>query len=297
MLQCRGCNPPGGTGRLGRRKRRNMRRVLGVEQAAELGLNERLLRHIQQDRPAYFEGFEKYSLMAFMWDERRTGGGRDAEVLIYLDAENLYVFCRDDEIGRRVRECLPEEPSNERALYEMFVSMLRDDMDHLEALEGEITDVEDEALESSRRVYLGKIVHYRKALLHLKRYYTRLDAIFDNLAANTNGVLSREGERLFSVLLNRNRRYLETAVNLRDYVTQMREAYQAQIDIEQNSLMKVFTVVTAISTPITVLTGWYGMNFENMPELGWAWSYPVAAGISAALVAGLLMLFRRRKWL
>ena len=38
-------------------------------------------------------------------------------------------------------------------------------------------------------------------------------------------------------------------------------------------------------------------ELENMPELGWAWSYPVAAGISAALVAGLLMLFRRRKWL
>ena len=77
----------------------------------------------------------------------------------------------------------------------------------------------------------------------------------------------------------------------------MREAYQAQIDIEQNNLMKVFTVVTAISTPVTVVTGWYGMNFAHMPELGWAWSYPAVAALCAAAALGLAALFRRKRWL
>ena len=77
----------------------------------------------------------------------------------------------------------------------------------------------------------------------------------------------------------------------------LREAYQSQLSIRQNDLMKVFTVVTAVFLPLTLLTGWYGMNFASMPELRWRYGYPAVILLGAVIVGVLLYWFRRKKWL
>ena len=71
-------------------------------------------------------------------------------------------------------------------------------------------------------------------------------------------------------------------------VSQLREAYQSQLSIRQNDLMKVFTVVTAIFLPLTLIVGWYGMNFANMPELHWRYGYPCVFIVSIGIVLALL---------
>ena len=77
----------------------------------------------------------------------------------------------------------------------------------------------------------------------------------------------------------------------------MREACQTQIDIEQNKLMKYFTVIATIFLPLNLIAGWYGMNFRNMPELGWRFGYLGVFVISAAIAAILILWFRKKKWL
>ena len=61
---------------------------------------------------------------------------------------------------------------------------------------------------------------------------------------------------------------------LRDYSVQVRESYQAQVDIRLNRMMYIFTIVTVIFLPLTLIVGWYGMNFTGMPELHWRYGYP-----------------------
>ena len=85
--------------------------------------------------------------------------------------------------------------------------------------------------------------------------------------------------------------------NLQAIVSQMQDTYQAQLSIQQNDLMKVFTIVTAVFLPLTLLAGWYGMNFADMPELHWRYGYPAVAGVSLAIVLGLVWFFKRKKWL
>ena len=82
-----------------------------------------------------------------------------------------------------------------------------------------------------------------------------------------------------------------------ELVAQLREAYQSQLAIQQNDLMRVFTIVTVLFLPLTLITGWFGMNFVNMPELQSEWGYPVIIAASILLVAGLLWFFRHKKWL
>jgi magnesium transporter len=77
----------------------------------------------------------------------------------------------------------------------------------------------------------------------------------------------------------------------------MLQATLGLINIEQNNIIKIFSVAAAVFLPPTLIASIYGMNFEFMPELKWPWGYPLA--IAIMLVSALLpyLFFRRRGWL
>jgi len=89
----------------------------------------------------------------------------------------------------------------------------------------------------------------------------------------------------------------DNSASLRDYTMQLRDLYKAQIDVKQNRIMTVLTVVTTIFMPLTLIAGWYGMNFRFMPELEWKWSYPVVIGVCVLIAVGSLLFFKKKKWL
>ena len=60
--------------------------------------------------------------------------------------------------------------------------------------------------------------------------------------------------------------------------------------------MTVLTIVTAIFLPLTLIAGWYGMNFPGMPLLHWRYGYPVVVAVSLLVVAGLILYFKKKKW-
>lgn len=68
------------------------------------------------------------------------------------------------------------------------------------------------------------------------------------------------------------------------------------MDMEQNKLMKVFTVVTSVFLPLSLIVGWYGMNFKNMPELSWPFGYGLVAICCAVVTIVMLLVFKRKKW-
>ena len=83
----------------------------------------------------------------------------------------------------------------------------------------------------------------------------------------------------------------------RDYTAQLRDLLQAQLEVKQNTIMTVLTVITTIFLPLTLIAGWYGMNFIYMPELSWAYGYPVIIIVSVLIVVGCLYLFKKKKWM
>jgi magnesium transporter len=64
-----------------------------------------------------------------------------------------------------------------------------------------------------------------------------------------------------------------------------------------NEVMKTLTIVATIFIPLTFMTGVYGMNFDEMPELHWRWGYPGFWVAMVGLGIGLLVWFRSRGWL
>lgn len=60
--------------------------------------------------------------------------------------------------------------------------------------------------------------------------------------------------------------------------------------------MQFLTVVTTVFMPLTLITGWYGMNFHSMPELNAPWAYPAVILVSLAILLAEVLFFRRKKW-
>ena len=268
-----------------------MRKVLPMSRIREMEpyMDAKVLDYIHEGQIEAFEGFEDFDLIAFDWYDVRSERTAASQMLLYLDREDLFVFCEDDaaEDAAQAALLVPEEEalSNEQVLHRFFVRLLRGDMAHLDRLEADISDGETEVLTGAHEAYLDRIIAWRQELLRLKRYYEQLDSIFDELAENDNSLLGKQNTRRFANLGNRMERYLNAVQSLRESVAQLREAYQSQLSIQQNDLMKIFTVVTAVFLPLTLLVGWYGMNFVGMPELHWKYGYPAVNHPAPAALA------------
>ncbi len=83
---------------------------------------------------------------------------------------------------------------------------------------------------------------------------------------------------------------------LRENVLQIRELYQSMQDAHQNKIMAVITIVTTIFLPLTLITGWYGMNFVYMPELQWRYGYFAVIMISLIIVIAEIIYFKKKKF-
>ncbi len=86
-------------------------------------------------------------------------------------------------------------------------------------------------------------------------------------------------------------------VQLNDRVQFLLDATLGFISIEQNDTIKILTVVSIVGIPPTFIASLYGMNFHDMPELGWRYGYPYALGLIALSVVVPLALFWRKGWL
>ncbi|HEX5036196.1 MAG TPA: magnesium/cobalt transporter CorA [bacterium] len=92
-------------------------------------------------------------------------------------------------------------------------------------------------------------------------------------------------------------RITDRADSNRDAIRGLIEAHLLTSSNKANEVMKLLTIFAAIMLPLTVITGIYGMNFKNMPELEWEWGYPLILGCLAGIAGGLMYFFRKKKWL
>ena len=90
---------------------------------------------------------------------------------------------------------------------------------------------------------------------------------------------------------------VDTTETLREVVTGMMDVYLSSVSNKMNEVMKVLTIISTIFIPMTFIAGIYGMNFKFMPELEWAWGYPIVWGVNIAIGIIMLLYFRKKKWL
>lgn len=185
--------------------------------------------------------------------------------------------------------------SIDKILYNLIDKMTTNDYKMLTNIEWEISGVEEDVLEGKTKDYAKDIVLLKNKLLFLKKHYEPLLGIVEDLTENENNMLHKSSVAYFIILFNRIERLNRKVGELRDYVTQIRESYQAQMDINLNNTMKLFTVLTAVFSPLTLIVGWYGMNFPTIPEFHWKYGYVFVIILSITVLSLCLYIFKKKK--
>ena len=188
-------------------------------------------------------------------------------------------------------------PSLERFLYDFLEQIIYRDLSIMEGYERELDQIETAIQDGEGEEGLIRLNTIRGELRDLRIHYDQLIDLGQELEENENGFFKSENVRYFHLFTNRMTRLYDSATSLRDYTMQVRDLYQAQLDIKQNRIMTVLTVVTTIFMPLTLIAGWYGMNFRYMPELESQWGYPIVIGVSLTIAIVSLIFFRKKKWL
>lgn len=228
------------------------------------------------------------------------------KALVSVNRQRILFLCKNKRTTQRIQDLtapsrLPlegdaPEANPLRILQSFFNEIIRMETAVMEDLEDSITETENKLILNEDLDAAAKIMEFRKQIRKLKKVNEPVARIIQGFYDNDNELLDEEMLRHFKILSDRMNRLLDEIQNLHEYVSQLREAYQAQIDIQQNSLMKVFTVVAAIFLPLTLLVGWYGMNLQ-MPEYGWDWGYAFVAFLSLVIFVGGLVYFKKKKWM
>ena len=231
---------------------------------------------------------------------------------IYVQSDLcLFVEIRDDDesirqlFDRVVASYCGETKSNEinlrhtvpeKFLYRFLDLLIQEDRKFLENMEFNMSALETRILkERVDAAFINEILLMKKELMYMWNYYDQLIDIGEVLRDNDNEMFPPENVRRFATFTERTMRLSENVKHLKEYAVQLRETHDAMLDYNLNNIMKLFTVITTIFLPLTLIVGWYGMNFADMPELTWKYGYPGVIVFSVIVVGICIIAFKKYK--
>ena len=237
----------------------------------------------------------------FAIPDRKNPAADDKKFAFVLDEKGV-IFIDNGDTALNIIKGIKQSkkwkmPSLERFLYDFLDYIVKDDLRLMERYEDELDSMEQAIIDGDENLPSGRLNDIRNEIRYLRIHYEQLMDLAAEFEENENGFFDLENLRYFRLFINRAERLHEESMSLRDYTMQLRDLYKAHLDIKQNRIMTVLTVVTTIFMPLTLIVGWYGMNFRFMPELEWKGSYPVVIVLSILIVVISLIFFKKKKWL
>ena len=208
---------------------------------------------------------------SFAIPDRKNPSGDDLKFAFVLDEKGI-IFIDDSGTAEQIIQGIQRTkkwkmPSLERFLYDFLDQIVKDDLRLMESYENELDTMEQKIIDGDEDLPSGRLNDIRNDIRYLRIHYEQLMDLAQEFQENENGFFEQENLRYFRLFIDRAARLHDTAMSLRDYTMQLRDLYKAQLDLKQNRIMTVLTVVTTIFMPLTLIVGWYGMNFHFMPEL------------------------------
>ena len=237
----------------------------------------------------------------FSIPDRRDPSVQGETFAFALDEKGV-VFIDDTGTAERIIQNIRRtkrwrEPELGRFLYDFLDDIVRDDLRLLEKYEQELESIESGIDRDTAALDISRSNAIRSDIRKLLFHYDQLIDLAQELEENENGFFDQENLRYFRLFLSRLERLYDTAASIRDYTMQIGEQYKAHLELKQNHIMTILTVVTTIFMPLTLITGWYGMNFRYMPELETEWGYPLVFGLCIVIITVSLIYFKKKKWL
>ena len=163
---------------------------------------------------------------------------------------------------------------------------------------GEITEtLEENLLLSPTNDTLSVIKNLKRELLFMRRSVWPLREVIAGLRHSDSPLIHDTTRPYIQDVYDHTIQVMDSIDNSREMLSDLLDIYLSSVSNRLNEVMKVLTIIATIFIPLTFIAGVYGMNFTNMPELGWRWGYLIVLVFMAIVGLALLYYFRRKKWL
>ncbi len=217
----------------------------------------------------------------------------DEKGIVFIDDSGFV----DSLIGNIINSKRWAMPSIERFIYDFLEQIVFHDQFILQRFDKELDTIESNILEGDEKDPSINVSRIRSDLRDMRIHYEQLLDFSQELEENENDFFNEDNTRYFHLFSQRVSRLHDLTNSLRDYSIQIRDLYQSQLDKKQNRIMTLLTIITSIFMPLTLIAGWYGMNFKFMPELEYKAAYPIVIAASIGIVIISLLFFKKKKWL
>lgn len=160
-----------------------------------------------------------------------------------------------------------------------------------------LDDLEDELLKNPSKELLQDIYKIKRDLIYMRNILWPTRNIISNLSKNNFEGIGSNSIFYFRDVYDHIIQMIDITETYRDICSGMLDTYLSSISNKTNDVMKVLTIFSTISVPLSFLTGVYGMNFVYQPELSFRYGYLFFWFAAFLITAGMLAFFKKKKWL
>ncbi|MFC2159978.1 magnesium/cobalt transporter CorA [Actinomycetota bacterium] len=166
----------------------------------------------------------------------------------------------------------------------------------LEKIGEKIEGLEDEVIKNPTQETVSTIHNLKTEMLYLKKSIWPLREVVNKLERGELSLIKKSTSIYLRDIYDHTIQVIDTVETLRDMLSGILDIYLSSVSNRMNEVMKVLTIIATIFIPVTFIAGIYGMNFSNMPEIGWNWSYLVFWIVVLIIGAAMIIYFKKKKW-
>lgn len=181
-------------------------------------------------------------------------------------------------------------------LYCLLDIIVDDYFEVLESISEAIEDAEEEMTDNTTDKTLRTITKLKRQILFIHKGVWPLRDVLSSLGRGDSSLINESTEIYIRDLYEHVVQVMDTTETLRDILSGMMDVYLSSTSNRMNEIMKVLTIISTVFMPLSFIVGVYGMNIQNMPELGWRWMYPVLWLIMISIAGTMLYYFKKKKW-
>jgi len=209
----------------------------------------------------------------------------------------------DEDVFEGIRERIRNNKGRIRKLgsdyldYALMDAILDNYFIVLEREGDKIEEIEEELISDPTPRTVKRVYNVKRELLYLRKVTWPLRELISMLQKEESKLIRKDTRIYLRDLYDHIIQLLDTIETYREMTTSMLELYISNMSHKMNEIMKVLTIIATIFMPLTFIAGIYGMNFRFMPELEWYFGYPLSLLLMGGVSLGMLIYFRRKKWI
>ncbi|MBQ7546178.1 MAG: hypothetical protein IJT41_04330 [Clostridia bacterium] len=259
----------------------------------------------QSANALFRSGVEVYDDYTFTELRIVSADGADDCVALYIRRNLMLVVDIEDRDGSTcekfraaVQRCgTGGKDSIERLVSAFLDALIQNDTAFIEKTGYRLVQLEEQVFANQTdKTFNLELLQLKKTLLHTHNYYDQLLDITEAVEENENEIFDEDNMIGITNVCAKITRLREDIDSLSRTAEHLQDAYTSALDLQLNNSMKFFTVLTTIFFPLTIIVGWYGMNFQSMPEFAWKYGYVYVIALSVLIVAALTWIGKKKKW-